>query len=66
MRRGLCTGSGIHAPLAAAHAQRVVAVDINPRVPFTAPVTMAWQPGPTTLKSGWAISTNRWAMRALI
>ena len=27
----LCTGSGIHALLAAAHAQRVVAVDINPR-----------------------------------
>jgi SAM-dependent methyltransferase len=27
----LCTGSGIHALLAARHAQRVVAVDINPR-----------------------------------
>ncbi len=27
----LCTGSGIHALLAATHAQRVVAVDINPR-----------------------------------
>lgn len=27
----LCTGSGIHALLAAAHSQRVVAVDINPR-----------------------------------
>jgi SAM-dependent methyltransferase len=27
----LCTGSGIHALLAAAHAGRVVAVDINPR-----------------------------------
>ena len=27
----LCTGSGIHALLAAAHAQRVIAVDINPR-----------------------------------
>jgi hypothetical protein len=27
----LCTGSGIHALLAATHSQRVVAVDINPR-----------------------------------
>ena len=27
----LCTGSGIHAVLAAAHSKRVVAVDINPR-----------------------------------
>lgn len=27
----LCTGSGIHALLAASHSQRVVAVDINPR-----------------------------------
>lgn len=27
----LCCGSGVHALLAAAHAQRVVAVDINPR-----------------------------------
>ncbi|MDB5098613.1 MAG: methyltransferase small [Cyanobacteria bacterium RYN_339] len=27
----LCTGSGIHAVLAASHARRVVAVDINPR-----------------------------------
>ena len=27
----LCTGSGVHAVLAAAHADRVVAVDINPR-----------------------------------
>jgi hypothetical protein len=27
----LCTGSGIHALLASAHAERVVAVDINPR-----------------------------------
>ncbi len=27
----LCTGSGIHALLAAAHSRRVVAVDINPR-----------------------------------
>jgi hypothetical protein len=27
----LCTGSGIHALLAAAHAQRVLAVDVNPR-----------------------------------
>jgi hypothetical protein len=27
----LCTGSGIHALLAASHAQRVLAVDINPR-----------------------------------
>ena len=27
----LCTGSGIHALLAAAHSKRVVAVDINPR-----------------------------------
>jgi Methyltransferase small domain len=27
----LCTGSGIHALLAAAHSQRAVAVDINPR-----------------------------------
>ena len=27
----LCTGSGIHALLAAAHSQRVLAVDINPR-----------------------------------
>ena len=27
----LCTGSGIHALLAAAHTQRVLAVDINPR-----------------------------------
>ena len=27
----LCTGSGIHAVLAAAHAKRVVAVDVNPR-----------------------------------
>ncbi len=27
----LCTGSGVHALLAAAHAKRVVAVDINPR-----------------------------------
>lgn len=27
----LCTGSGIHALLAAAHARRVLAVDINPR-----------------------------------
>ncbi len=27
----LCTGSGVHALLAAAHSQRVVAVDINPR-----------------------------------
>jgi hypothetical protein len=27
----LCTGSGVHALLAAAHAQRVLAVDINPR-----------------------------------
>ena len=27
----LCTGSGVHALLAAAHAQRVLAVDLNPR-----------------------------------
>lgn len=27
----LCTGSGVHALLAAAHSQRVLAVDINPR-----------------------------------
>jgi hypothetical protein len=27
----LCTGSGVHALLAAAHAQRVLAVDVNPR-----------------------------------
>lgn len=27
----LCTGSGVHALLAAPHAQRVVAVDVNPR-----------------------------------
>ncbi len=27
----LCTGSGVHALLASAHAQRVLAVDINPR-----------------------------------
>ena len=27
----LCTGSGIHALLAAAHSERVLAVDINPR-----------------------------------
>ena len=27
----LCTGSGVHALLAASHSQRVVAVDINPR-----------------------------------
>ena len=30
-RADLCTGSGIHALLAAAHSKRVVAVDINPR-----------------------------------